>query len=134
MCDRDSRNYSGDATNLGHARGDSYRDAMAAIYTACHTVLRPGGLLVTVTKTCATAAGSSTSLPPPAASSKTQDSVTYNMSSHCTSGSAAAGSSRGRRSGSCTAEFLQMLGLASATDAADVIGTHGRVARSAESS
>jgi hypothetical protein len=29
---------------------DAYRAAMAAVYTACHAVLRPGGLLVTVTK------------------------------------------------------------------------------------
>lgn len=50
LCARSTRNYSGDATNLGHARGDTYHDAMAAIYTAGHTVLRPGGLLVTVTK------------------------------------------------------------------------------------
>jgi DNA modification methylase len=50
LCDRGTLNYSGDAANLGHARGDAYRDAMAAVYAACHTVLRPGGLLVTVTK------------------------------------------------------------------------------------
>jgi len=36
--------------NLGHARGDAYLASMAEIYAACHGVLRPGGLLVTVTK------------------------------------------------------------------------------------
>lgn len=46
----DTLNYSTDRANLGHARGTAYATAMAEIYTACHTVLRPGGLLVTVTK------------------------------------------------------------------------------------
>jgi modification methylase len=41
-----SRNKS----NVGHARGDSYLTSMAEIYAACHAVLRPAGLLVTVTK------------------------------------------------------------------------------------
>jgi modification methylase len=50
MRDADSRNYSTDRANLGHARGDAYATAMAAVYAACFTVLRPGGLLVTVTK------------------------------------------------------------------------------------
>jgi DNA modification methylase len=50
MCDHSTLNYSGDAANLGHARGDEYRAAMAAVYSGCHAVLRPGGLLVTVTK------------------------------------------------------------------------------------
>ena len=49
LCDTDTLNYGGRA-NLGHARGRSYRDAMAQVYAACHAVLRPGGLLVTVTK------------------------------------------------------------------------------------
>jgi hypothetical protein len=50
LCDRTTLNYSGNAANLGHARGEAYRAAMAAVYAACHAVLRPGGLLVTVTK------------------------------------------------------------------------------------
>jgi hypothetical protein len=50
LCDRTTLNYSDDTANLGHARGGAYRSAMAAVYTACHTVLRPGGLLITVTK------------------------------------------------------------------------------------
>jgi tRNA G10 N-methylase Trm11 len=50
LCDRATLNYSGDAANLGHARSDAYRAAMVAVYAACHAVLRPGGLLVTVTK------------------------------------------------------------------------------------
>lgn len=50
LCDRTSLNYSPNADNLGHARGDAYSGAMAEIYAACLTVLRPGGLMVTVTK------------------------------------------------------------------------------------
>jgi tRNA G10 N-methylase Trm11 len=42
--------YSTDPANLGHARGPRYLDAMAEVYAACATVLRPGGLLVTVTR------------------------------------------------------------------------------------
>ena len=36
--------------NLGHARGAAYESAMAEVYAACRTVLRPGGRLVVVTK------------------------------------------------------------------------------------
>jgi hypothetical protein len=50
MCRADTVNYSTRRTNLGHARGLDYLDGMRAVYTACHQVLRPGGLLVTVTK------------------------------------------------------------------------------------
>lgn len=50
LCPPATLNYSTSRANLGHARGPSYRDAMAQVYAACHTVLRPGGLLVTVTK------------------------------------------------------------------------------------
>jgi SAM-dependent methyltransferase len=50
LCPPDTRNYSTDRTNLGHARGDDYRTAMADIYGACAAVLKPGGFLVTVTK------------------------------------------------------------------------------------
>src|SRR4030095_15053396 len=47
----DTVNYSTRRANLGHARGLGYLDGMRAVYTACHQALRPGGLLVTVTKT-----------------------------------------------------------------------------------
>lgn len=36
--------------DLGHGRGDAYLTGMAEVYAACFAVLRPGGLLVTVTK------------------------------------------------------------------------------------
>lgn len=49
--DRASRNYNGaDPGNLGHARGRRYQEAMAEIYTACASVLKPGGFLIVVTK------------------------------------------------------------------------------------
>ncbi|MDE3069126.1 MAG: site-specific DNA-methyltransferase [Acidobacteriota bacterium] len=48
--DRGSRNYSADRRNLGHARGDTYRAAMAEVYAACAAALKPGGFLVVVTK------------------------------------------------------------------------------------
>jgi len=50
LCDASTLNYSSDPDNLGHVRGETYRRAMAEVYTQCHAVLRPGGLLVTVTK------------------------------------------------------------------------------------
>jgi hypothetical protein len=50
LCLSDTLNYSADRANLGHARGTAYEAAMAEIYAACHTVLRPGGRLVVVTK------------------------------------------------------------------------------------
>lgn len=50
LCPTAKRNYSPDRKNLGHARGDAYLESMAAIYAGCHAVLRPGGLLVTVTR------------------------------------------------------------------------------------
>ncbi|MGH3264665.1 MAG: hypothetical protein ACRDNS_22045, partial [Trebonia sp.] len=50
LCPAETRNYSTDVANLGHARGPSYAAAMADVYGACFAVLRPGGLLVTVTK------------------------------------------------------------------------------------
>lgn len=49
LCDTATLNY-GDHTNLGHARGTAYADAMAGVYAGCAAVLKPGGLLVTVTK------------------------------------------------------------------------------------
>jgi modification methylase len=45
-----TRYYSANPANLGHARGQRYLEAMAEVYAACAKVLRPGGLLVTVTR------------------------------------------------------------------------------------
>jgi modification methylase len=50
LCRRDTLNYSTDHANLGHARGDRYLAELARVYTGCFELLRPGGLLVTVTK------------------------------------------------------------------------------------
>jgi modification methylase len=50
LCPSATRNYSVDRSNLGHARGAAYEAAMADIYAGCYTLLRPGGILVTVTK------------------------------------------------------------------------------------
>lgn len=50
LCPTAKRNYSRSRENLGHARGAGYLAAMTAIYAGCHDVLRPGGLLVTVTR------------------------------------------------------------------------------------
>ncbi len=47
---RDTQNYSPDRANLGHARGQAYLAEMAGVYAGCFQVLRPGGLLVTVTR------------------------------------------------------------------------------------
>jgi modification methylase len=46
----DTTNYSPNRHNLGHARGHTYTTAMANIYQACATVLKPGGYLILVTK------------------------------------------------------------------------------------
>lgn len=46
----DTINYSQDRANIGHARGATYLNAMAEIYTACAAALKPGGYLVVVTK------------------------------------------------------------------------------------
>jgi DNA modification methylase len=50
LCLQQTRNYSGDRANLGHARNQHYLDAMADVYRASACVLRPGGFLVVVTK------------------------------------------------------------------------------------
>jgi modification methylase len=47
---KDSRNYSADRDNLGHARGEQYRAAMGEVYAACAAALKPAGFLVVVTK------------------------------------------------------------------------------------
>ena len=46
----DTSNYSPDRRNLGHARGNAYLEAMAEVYEASVTVLKPGGFLILVTK------------------------------------------------------------------------------------
>ena len=48
--DRDSRNYSRNRRNLGHARGQKYLEAMSEVYAASAAALKPGGFLITVTK------------------------------------------------------------------------------------
>ena len=50
LCPRDTLNYSRDPANLGRARGQSWRVGIAEVLAGCAQVLRPGGLLVTVTK------------------------------------------------------------------------------------
>jgi len=50
LCPKDTLNYSRDPANLGRARGQSWRTAIAKVLAGCAQVLRPGGLLVTVTK------------------------------------------------------------------------------------
>jgi modification methylase len=50
LCRRDTLNYSTDHANLGHARGDRYLAELAGVYAGCFAVLRPGGLLVVITK------------------------------------------------------------------------------------
>ena len=47
---KDTRNYSSDRDNLGHARGQHYHDAMAAVYSASAAALKPGGFLIIATK------------------------------------------------------------------------------------
>jgi modification methylase len=50
LCPRDSLNYSRDPANLGRARGPGWHQAMAEVLAGCAQLLRPDGLLVTVTK------------------------------------------------------------------------------------
>jgi modification methylase len=50
MCPRDTLNYSRDPANLGHTRGATWRSGIAAVLAGCAWLLRPRGLLVTVTK------------------------------------------------------------------------------------
>ena len=53
----DTTNYSANRSNLGHARGAAYCVAMADVYEACASVLKPGGFLVCVTKDMRSAGG-----------------------------------------------------------------------------
>lgn len=50
LCPKDTLNYSSNPANLGRARGQSWRTAIAKVLAGCAQLLRPGGLLVTVTK------------------------------------------------------------------------------------
>jgi modification methylase len=50
MCPRDSLNYSRDPANLGRSRGQGWRTGIAEVLAGCAQLLRPGGLVVTVTK------------------------------------------------------------------------------------
>jgi modification methylase len=50
LCPKDTLNYSRDPANLGRARGHSWRTGIAEVLAGCTHLLRPGGLLVTVTK------------------------------------------------------------------------------------
>jgi modification methylase len=50
LCPKDSLNYSRDPANLGRARGEAWQGGIAAVLAGCAQLLRPGGLLVTVTK------------------------------------------------------------------------------------
>jgi tRNA G10 N-methylase Trm11 len=50
LCPKDSLNYSRDPANLGRARGEPWRAGIAKTLAGAAHLLRPGGLLVTVTK------------------------------------------------------------------------------------
>jgi modification methylase len=50
LCPKDSHNYSRDPMNLGRARSEDWRAGIGEILGGCARLLRPGGLLVTVTK------------------------------------------------------------------------------------
>jgi modification methylase len=50
LCPKDTLNYSRDPANLGRARGQGWRAGIGQVLAGCAQVLRPGGLLVTVTK------------------------------------------------------------------------------------
>ena len=44
------RVYSNERDNIGNLKAESYLSAMLQVYRQCHSVLRPGGLLILVTK------------------------------------------------------------------------------------
>jgi DNA modification methylase len=50
LCPRDTLNYSRDPANLGGVRGQGWRVGIGQVLAGCAVVLRPGGLLITVTK------------------------------------------------------------------------------------
>jgi modification methylase len=50
LCPKDTLNYSRDPANLGRTRGKGWHIGIAEVLAGCTQVLRPDGLLVTVTK------------------------------------------------------------------------------------
>jgi modification methylase len=50
LCPKDTLNYSRDPANLGRVRGACWRHGVGQVLAGCGQLLRPGGLLVTVTK------------------------------------------------------------------------------------
>lgn len=44
------RGYSEDEKQIGNLKGDTYLEAMLLVYQQCHLVLKPGGIMVLVTK------------------------------------------------------------------------------------
>jgi modification methylase len=50
LCPKDTLNYSRDPANLGRARGAGWRQGIGQVLAGCGQLLRPSGLLVTVTK------------------------------------------------------------------------------------
>jgi hypothetical protein len=50
LCPKDTLNYSRDPANLGRVRGAGWRHGIGQMLAGCSQLLRPGGLLVTVTK------------------------------------------------------------------------------------
>jgi DNA modification methylase len=47
---KENSQYAQDFTNIGNLKGQTYLDAMLLVYQQCHSVLKPGGLLILVTK------------------------------------------------------------------------------------
>lgn len=45
-----ARGYSKEADNIGNLRADTYLSAMSQVYQQCYNVLKPGGLMILVTK------------------------------------------------------------------------------------
>jgi modification methylase len=50
LCPRDTLNFSCNPANLGRARAQNWRTGIGEMLAGCAQLLRPGGLLVTVTK------------------------------------------------------------------------------------
>jgi modification methylase len=50
LCAAGTLNYAAQRSNLGHARGQAYLAGVRKVYAGCSQLLRPGGLLVVVTK------------------------------------------------------------------------------------
>ena len=55
LCPHDStmryeRKYSPDVSNIGNSKGETYWQAVAAVYSECHKILKPGGVICVVVK------------------------------------------------------------------------------------